>query len=77
VLNGLEWIVLTAAVLEVFVVGDLVLCGGHAYCREFMGPAIVATALYSNSAPRIVAITTITAPATPTARTSFSITFPS
>jgi len=26
VLNGLEWIVLTAAVLGVFVVGDLVFC---------------------------------------------------
>jgi hypothetical protein len=37
VLNGLEWIVLTAAVLGVFVVGDLVLCGGHAYCRQFRG----------------------------------------
>jgi len=37
VLNGLEWIVLTAAILGVFVVGDLVLCGGHAYCRQFMG----------------------------------------
>jgi hypothetical protein len=37
VLNGLEWIVLTAAVLGVFVVGDLVLCGSHAYCRQFMG----------------------------------------
>jgi hypothetical protein len=36
VLNGLEWIVLTAAVLGVFVVGERVLCGGHAYCREFM-----------------------------------------
>jgi hypothetical protein len=34
VLNGLEWIVLTAAVLGVFVVGDLVLCGGQAYCRQ-------------------------------------------
>jgi hypothetical protein len=28
---------LTAAVLGVFVVGTLVLCGGHAYCRQFMG----------------------------------------
>jgi len=37
VLNGLEWIVLTAAILRVFVVGDLVLCGGLAYCRQFMG----------------------------------------
>jgi hypothetical protein len=38
-LNGLEWTVLTAAVLGVFVVGDLVLCGGnaYAYCRQFMG----------------------------------------
>ena len=35
-LNGL-WIVLAAAVLGVFVVGDLVLCGGHAYFRQFMG----------------------------------------
>jgi hypothetical protein len=32
VLNGLEWIVLTLAVLGVFVVGDLVLRGG-----QFMG----------------------------------------
>jgi hypothetical protein len=37
VLNGLEWIVLTLAVLGVFVVGDLVLCGGQANCRQFMG----------------------------------------
>jgi hypothetical protein len=37
VLNGLEWIVLTAAVLGVFVVGDLVLCRCHASCRHFMG----------------------------------------
>lgn len=37
VLNGLEWIVLTAAVLGVFVVGDLVLCRGQAYSRQFMG----------------------------------------
>ena len=36
-LNGLEWIVLTAAVLGVFVVGDLVLCGGPAYCRQLVG----------------------------------------
>jgi len=42
------------------------------------GLAIAATALDSNpTAPRIVAITTTTAPATPTARTSFSIAFPS
>ena len=37
VLNGLEWIVLTVAILEVYVVGDLVLCGGQAYCKQFMG----------------------------------------
>jgi hypothetical protein len=37
VLNGLEWIVLTAVVFGVFVVGDLVLCGGHASGRQFMG----------------------------------------
>jgi len=30
VLNVLEWIVLTAAVLGVFLVGDLVLCGSQA-----------------------------------------------
>ncbi len=36
-LNGLEWIVLTTAVLGVFVVGDLVLCGSQACCRQFMG----------------------------------------
>ena len=75
-LNGLEWIVLTAAILRVFVVGDLVLCGSHA-CKQLHRPAIAATGFRSSStAPRIVAITTTTAPATHTARTSFSIAFP-
>jgi hypothetical protein len=27
----------SAAVLGVFVVGDFVLCGGQAYCRQFVG----------------------------------------
>ena len=35
-LNVLEWIVLMAAVLGVFVVGDLVVCGSHA-CRQRIG----------------------------------------
>ena len=34
--NGLEWIVLTVAVLGLFVMGDLVLCGSQASCRRFM-----------------------------------------
>jgi hypothetical protein len=33
VLNVLEWIVLMAAVLGVFVVGDLVVCGSQT-CRQ-------------------------------------------
>jgi len=35
-LNWLEWIILAATVLGVFVVGDLLLCGGQA-CRQFIG----------------------------------------
>src|SRR5438128_9729492 len=58
---------------RVFVVGDLVLCGSQA-CKQLHRPAIAATGFRSSStAPRIVAITTTTAPATHTARTSFSI----
>src|SRR5207245_11120116 len=57
--------------------GDLVLCGSQAG-KQLHRPAIAATGFRSSStAPRIVAITTTTAPATHTARTSFSIAFPS
>ena len=35
-LNWLEWIVLAVAVLGVFIVGDLVLCGGQA-CKHLIG----------------------------------------
>jgi hypothetical protein len=76
VLNGLEWIVLSAAVLGVFVVGDL----GPLWQPNLQAThrlAIAATAFdIRSTAPRIVAITTTTAPAMHTARTSFRVAFP-
>ena len=76
-LNLLEWNRSHGGCSRVFVVGDLVLCGSQA-CEQLHRPAIAATGFRSSStAPRIVAITTTTALATHTARTSFSIAFPS
>jgi hypothetical protein len=73
VLNGLEWIVLTAAILRVFCRGGSRPLWRPSLLQAIHGPAIAATGFRSSStAPRIVA-----APVTHTARTSLSIAFPS